>query len=272
MVRKLTAASVNSAHPKGGFIDNAPAHHETLPTGPIAASGQGTEGSLLLFTPRNATSKWIDLLTGSYGYSHLAVDCGEVERSSGKRVMIEVTVGMGVHNAFQDEYGDRNFVRIPLKNVGVDFQKFCACVREKLGEKYDNEEALTSGLLHHPAKLICSDLATICLPTEIRIDIARHHQAGFIHPLSAARVYGRLNKEFRLFVSPNGFAEYFGAPKGGKLNSPDRLFEPVIPKKATTFRRFPYFWLFVLTAASILALAWIFYKRIGRYGSSPGKN
>ena len=192
---------------------------------------EGRQGSLLIFVPRNVISTLINEMTGGYGYSHLAVDCGEIDIPSGKRVMVESTPGLGVHNSFQDEYGERKFVRISLAKAGIDVGKFCDCIRSKLGEKYDDEEALTFGLIHNPAKQICSDLALVCLPDSIRTSIARYHQEGFLHSFSAVRIYGSPNKTFRLFVSPNGFAEYFGAPRGEQLNGPDQLSEPILPDK-----------------------------------------
>jgi hypothetical protein len=119
-------------------------------------------------------------------------------------------------------------VRIPLKKAGVDEDEFYNCIRSKLGEKFDYEEALTIGLIHNPAKQICSDLATVCLPEAIRTDIARYHREGFLHSLSALHL---ANKVSRLFVTPNGFAEYFGAPRGDKLKAPDQLSEPHRPAK-----------------------------------------
>jgi hypothetical protein len=181
--------------------------------------------------PRNEISALINDTTGRYGYSHLAVDCGEIDIPSGKRVMVESTVGLGVHNSFQDEYGERKFVRIPLEKAGVNADEFCDCIRSKLGEKYDDEEALTFGLIHNPAKQVCSDLATVCLPEETRAGIARYQRAGFLYYLSTLWPYRGSDKIFRLFVSPNGFARYFGAPRGERLNGPDQLSEPVVLAK-----------------------------------------
>jgi hypothetical protein len=144
--------------------------------------------------------------------------------------MVESTPGLGVHYSFQDEYGERKFVRIPLGKAGINSDDFCDCIRSKLGEKYDDEEALTFGLLHDPAKQICSDLATVCLPDSTRASMAHYHKEGFLHTFSALRIYGSLGKTLRLFVSPNGFAEYFGAPRGEQLNGPDQLSEPVPPE------------------------------------------
>jgi hypothetical protein len=214
---------------KSEYIDRAPAEQEGLPTGPFRQADTGPCCSLLIFVPRNAISALINDMTGGCGYSHLAIDCGDIDIPTGKPVMVESTVGVGVHNSFQDEYGTRKFVRITLEEAGVDAQEFRDCVRSRLGEAFDNGEALTLGLLDNPAKQVCSDLATICLPEATRTDIAHHHQAGLFHPLAAVRLHGDPGKAFRLFVSPNGFAEYLGAPRGEDLTGPDQLAEPTLP-------------------------------------------
>jgi len=231
MKNKIITTLSNADQLKLDYIDGEPAGEEALPTGPFR---QGCEGcSLLIFVPRNVVSTMINDMTGGYGYSHLAVDCGEYDIPSGKRVMVESTFGLGVHNSFQDEYGERKFVRIPLEKAGVNTVEFCDCVRSKLGEKFDYEEALTIGLIHNPVRQICSDLATVCLPETIRTGIARYHEAGFLHSHSALRLHDGLKKNFHLFVTPNGYAEYFGAPKGKQLDGPDQLSEPKLPARRT---------------------------------------
>lgn len=225
MKNKTTATSLNTDQIKLDYIDQEPAQIEVLPSGPLRLADGGRHCSLLIFVPRNTASALINDMTGGYGYSHLAVDCGELDVPTGKRVMVESTFSLGVHNCFQDEYGKRKFVRIPLKKVGLNEDEFCDCIRSKLGEKFDYEEALTVGLIHNPAKQICSDLATSCLPEAILRDIARIHRAGQLQALSALRLP---QKTFHLFVTPNGFAEYFGAPRGEQLKGPDQLSEPVL--------------------------------------------
>src|SRR4029079_687224 len=148
-------------------------------------------------------------LTGRYGYSHLAIDCSEVDEPTGRPVMIEVTMGSGVHYAFQDEYGARPFARVPLWKTGVDVNEFCECVQARVGEKFDDLEAITLGILDNPARQICSDLATVCLPETMREEIARLHRQAVIHPLSAVK-NEKDGTRFRLFMSPNGFAEFLG--------------------------------------------------------------
>jgi hypothetical protein len=236
MKNKSIPAKQNAALLNTGYIDREPAQNEGFPTGPMRDGDEGCRSSLLIFVPRNTVSAMINDMTGKYGYSHLAVDCGEIDIPTGKRVLIESTFGHGVHHSFQDEYGERKFVRIPLEKTGVNAAEFCACIHSKLGEKFDYEEALTLGLIHNPVKQICSDLATGCLPEEIRADIARYHRAGFLHSHAVMRLHEvpKENKPFRLFVTPNGFAEYFGAPKGEKLAGPDQLAEPILPAERST--------------------------------------
>lgn len=240
------------------YIDQEPAEKEDLPTGPFElVADEGRKGSLLLFVPRNAVSALIDKMTGAYGYSHMAIDCGEIDVPTGKKVMIESTPGMGVHYAFQDEYGKRKFVRIPLREAGVNVDEFCDCIRSRVGEKFDNEEALTAGLLDSPAKQICSDLATICLPKEMQSDIAHSHQAGLLHHLSTVRVYGKHKKTFRLFVSPNGISEYFGAPQGKKLARPGQLSAPKLVSDRMRSRRTRMYAIYGMAALSGLVFAWV---------------
>lgn len=219
------AASENKKPLRKAYIDTEPPLKKGQPTGPIRTAAEQHQGDLLLFVPRNELSRMVNTLTGRYGYSHLAVDCGEIDEPTNRRVMIEVTVEAGVHYGFQDEYGRRPFVRIPLRKAGIDVQGFCQCIHAKVGEKFDDLEALTLGILDNPARQICSDLATVCLPEEMREEIARCHQRAVVHPLSAVRD-PRSDSRVRLFMSPNGFAEFLGAPRGNKLTGPDQLVEP----------------------------------------------
>ena len=190
------------------------------------------EGDLLLFVPRNEIGRTISSLTGRYGYSHLAIDPGEIDERTGRRVMIEATVGHGVHYAFQNEYGERPFARVPLWKTGLDVRGFCQCVRARVGEKFDDLEAITLGILDNPARQICSDLATVCLPEDMRAEIARCHRQAVIHPLAAVRDE-KPGSGMRLFMSPNGFAEFLGIPKGKEIERPDQLVEPYLQESST---------------------------------------
>lgn len=210
------------------YIDTQPPLETTQPRGPFRVTTAEHIGDLLLFVPRNEIGRAISDLTGRYGYSHLAIDCSEIDVPTGRRVMIEATVGAGVHYAFQEEYGPRPFVRIPLQQAGVDVQRFCDCIHARVGERFDDLEAITLGILDNPARQICSDLATVCLPEEMREEIARCHRRAVIHPLSVVKDK-KQGAGFRLFMSPNGFAEFFGAPRGKELLGPDQLAEPHIP-------------------------------------------
>ncbi len=210
------------------YIDTEPPLEKKIPTGPFKTVA---DIALLLFVPRNEIGHTIDDLTGRYGYSHLAVDCGEVDQRTGRRVMIEATVPLGVHYAFQEEYGQRPFVHIPLQNTGIDVNQFCECVHSKVGEKFDNLEVITLGILDNPARQLCSDIATVCLSEEMREKIARYHKGKVLHPLSATRDQTH-NTGIRLFVSPNGFGEFFGAPRGNEIKELGRVVEPDIEENS----------------------------------------
>jgi hypothetical protein len=225
---KKVARSEGTKHLPRDYVDREPALNDKKPKGPFKQTRKARAGDMLIFVPRNAISATIDKLTGGYGYSHLAIDTGEIDRPSKGRVMIEATMDDVVHYAFQEEYGDRPFVRISLQQAGIDPEAFCACVLKMLGEKFDDETALTLGILDNPARQICSGLATNCLPEEMRNDIARAHRATVIHPLSVVR-HDRAATDLRLFVSPNGFAEYFGTPRGKQLTGPDQTADPHLP-------------------------------------------
>lgn len=209
------------------YIDTEPPLEKQVPIGPFHVAAKEHEGDLLLFIPRNEIGRTISSLTGRYGYSHLAIDCGESDEPTNRRVMIEATVNLGVHYAFQAEYGKRPFARVPLWKTGMNVQDFCECVHAKVGEKFDDLEAITLGILDNPARQICSDLATVCLPNEMHAEIARCHRKAIIHPLSAVRDE-ELGRGFRLFMSPNGFAEFLGIPRGKDIKEPDQLAEPHI--------------------------------------------
>jgi hypothetical protein len=87
---------------------------------------------------------------------------------------------------------------------------------------------------------MCSDVAIVCLPNEMREEIARCHRKAVIHPLSAVRDE-RPGPGFRLFMSPNGFAEFLGVPKGNEIKGPDQLAEPHL-QDSNGIRLLPKLW------------------------------
>jgi hypothetical protein len=205
--------------------DNSPVANPAEPQGPFAASRIDQVGDMLIFVPRSLESYLIDTATGRYGYSHVAIDCGEVDQASGKPVITESTTGVGVHRSFLDKYGSRPFVRVPLSQAGVDGASFRDCVQKQMGEPYDTMDALTWGDVRNPAKQICSGLAADCLPENLRKDIARAGRAGKLGRFSVS-VHRRLGRNREVFISPNAFAEYFGAPPGKEISDTDELITP----------------------------------------------
>lgn len=236
-----------------------------LPAGPFTVARKEQQGDLLLFVPRSLKSLIIDDLSGGYGFSHAAVDCGEVDQPTGKPVMIESTVGRTVERTFLDTYGQRPYVRIRLSKAGINPDQFCACVQSKLGEPYDNLEALTWGQIDDPAKQVCSDLAAVCLKDEIRADIARASQLRILRPHSVTVHSYQSEHGIREFISPNGFAEYFGAPQGENVKQPDVLVLPhpvtATPARAVGHTVHRTYWQIGLVLAS-LALVGLLIRRV----------
>jgi len=197
-----------------------------LPTGPFMTTRKEQLGDLLLWVPRGIDSYLIDGLSGGYGYSHTTIDTGEIDLSTGKPVMAESTLGQKVTRKFQDEYKQRFFVRVPLSTTGVNVEQFVECVKSKMGENYDILDALTLGEIEDPAKEICSRLAADCLPESERQQIGRAKKLGLLCRSSVSVYPISGEAKTREFISPNGFAEYYGAPKGRKLTRPGITIQP----------------------------------------------
>jgi hypothetical protein len=200
-----------------GPVERGPKAEAALPGGPFAVQRRQHMGDLLLWVPRHIESFLIDDLTGRFGYSHVTVDTGEVDLPTGKAVMAEVTIGQKVERKFQDEYAARPYVRVPLSKTGINVEDFVGCVLSRLGEPYSNLEALTLGEIDDPAKQVCSSLAADCLPANLRQEIAKAKRLGLLHGMSVSVHSHPWAPETDVFVSPNGFAQYFGAPKGGQV-------------------------------------------------------
>ena len=73
---KTITAPLNIDQLKSDYNGREPVQKESRPTGPLRQGGEGRQCSLLIFVPRDAISALINDMTGGYGYSHLAVDCG----------------------------------------------------------------------------------------------------------------------------------------------------------------------------------------------------
>jgi hypothetical protein len=176
--------------------------------------------------PRGIDSYLIDHLTGGYGYSHATVDTGEIDVPTRKPVMAEITVGQTVTHKFQDQYGLRAYVRVPLAEARVDVRQFVACVESKMGEQYDMLDALTLGMIEDPVKEVCSGLVADCLPEEELRTIARSKRLGLLQKGSVS-IHSKLEVvKVRAFVSPNGLAEYYGAPRGNRVHEPNMRVDP----------------------------------------------
>jgi hypothetical protein len=209
-----------------GPVERSSKEELAFPAGPFTVERGQNRGDLLLWVPRHIESFLIDDLTGHFGYSHVTVDTGEVDQPTGKAVMVEVTIGQKVERKFQDEYAARPYVRVPLSKLGIDTETFVTCVLSTLGEPYSNLEALTLGEIDDPAKQVCSSLAADCLPVTVTREIAKAKRLGLLHHRSVSVHSHPSAPETDVFISPNGFAQYYQAPKGGQIRWPDVVVEP----------------------------------------------
>jgi len=198
------------------------------PLGPFVVVDKKKAGDILLFVPRHLYGRMLDDISGGYGYSHLTVDCGEIDVSSGKRVMVEAMPNTTVHRSFLDEYGDKRYARISLEKTGIDPEAFCKCVKDMIGESYDYAEVVTWGDIDDPAKQVCTDLAAGCLPEAVQRDFAKKRRSGELNKNSVS-VYHARNKGTKVFISPNGFAEYFDLPHGDHIKKRGQRFRPEGP-------------------------------------------
>lgn len=178
----------------------------SMPSGPFHKA-DGCSCAILLFAPSDPIGEAIDVATGNYGYSHAAIDCCEIDEKTGKRVIIEATE-KGVHRSFIDAYGDRPYERIEVASKGIDCEAFCKCIKEKIGQPFDYKEAVSRGKGDDPKKQICSGLIKECFPDSVLKQIEEAVKKGTI---SKDSVIPRDNGN--IFISPNGLAEFFGAPR-----------------------------------------------------------
>ncbi len=247
-------------------IDEPAKEGTPLPTGPFVTSRKTQVGDLLLWVPWHIDSYVIDDMTDRRGYSHVTIDSGEVDIPTGKPVMIESTIGP-VSRKFLDEYGSRNFARVPISKLGVNVEQFVECIKSKMGAQYDYLDALTLGEIKNPAREICSGLAADCLPEDERQRIEQAKKSGLlrgeavvVHAKSAATTA-------KLFVTPNGFAEDYRLPVGKKITKPDTLILPK-PVEASSIQRFsakmPNYWNWVFAGGVVTILAWIFIRKRAR--------
>jgi hypothetical protein len=101
----------------------------------------------------------------------------------------------------------------------------------------------------------------VCLPEDIRADIAHQYTDGRLRPGSGIRVNGQLNASFRLFVSPNGFAEYFGAPRGEQLQAQAQVSKPGVRAPGWPHWQFRSYQLLGIAALGGLAVIGIIMKQ-----------
>ena len=200
----------------GSALFHAAADTATTPEGPYVTK-EDCECAVIIYVQDSTIGSVIDGLTGSHGYSHVAIDCCECEESTGKRVVIEA-VENGVIRSYADKYEGRPSVRIQVENYNIDCEKFCEKVKDRLGEPFDFPGLATGGLLDDPDAQVCADLVTLALPDWFLEHILAKKDDKLKDTIF---IHGET-----ITISPNAFALCAGAPNGTDVQDEETPVEP----------------------------------------------
>ena len=174
-----------------------------------------------------------DVLSGNYGYTHLAVDCGDVRHGptaehdkcdarDGHRFAIQAGPGCGVHR-FELENWARPYGRLALRHLAphVQCQQFCKDVKALIGTPFSIQKFLTHGSID-PEGLVCADVITRCLEPPLRKRIHAFLKNDSSWPPGVSQQL----PEDQFLISPNGYALAFGLRPGTELKAPGVDLEP----------------------------------------------
>ena len=96
---------------------------------------QGAPVRILLFVPVDEQSAKIDAASGGHGYSHVAVDAGEMRTEDLAPLVIDCVPFKGVHRRPLTDYGDRDRTEVELpREVGEHAYGF---IRGQVGRPFD---------------------------------------------------------------------------------------------------------------------------------------
>jgi hypothetical protein len=144
-------------------------------------TGAPLPGDILVFVPDSPEGWVIDAATCNYGYSHVALFCGQNN-------VIDVTVD-GVIERPYSEVQQRPHAIIRLGLTNQQIADLCSCASSKKGQQIDYLELLTFGTFGDPGREICTMLIMHCLD-QIGFDRNAIGLGGFVSPNHIARLFG----------------------------------------------------------------------------------
>lgn len=172
------SATVVTALAVGNTLRARPVDQPT-PEGYAASCAPG----LVFFAPASDAGRAIDVATGSYGFSHVAVQGCEVG-PDGEALLVDCQVGRGVHRASEETYGDRPRGRLLL--TGPAAAELYGCARAKVGADF--------APFRDSGAYLCGKLALECLPAELQERVRAQSRyagpAGMVSPNQVAAAFG----------------------------------------------------------------------------------
>lgn len=135
-----------------------------------------TDGAIVLFHPGSPAGLGVDMITGQDGYSHCALYLGHAD-TDGTPLLVDTYPVKGVHLHRADDYGEGEYVIIPLPTEDAAYAR----------RKANHLLRTGAGYRGRPNGVCCSELVLECLPETYA---GRFQGVGFATPNDIARAFG----------------------------------------------------------------------------------
>lgn len=127
---------------------------------------EGVSVKILFFVPVDETSRDIDEATGGHGYSHVAIDAGEIDKASGDYLIIDCRPTKGVFRRPLSDMGSRRRSIVELSSeVGEQSYGY---IRASMDKPFD---VLSMAFGGDRTSTYCSKLVWDSLPQSYRTHV-----------------------------------------------------------------------------------------------------
>lgn len=138
----------------------------------------------------------IDRKTGRWGYSHVSIDGGEIDKKTGEPLIFDADDRDGVIRRPRSYYNGRRFVEVELSDLAG--AEAYGAARMMIGTPYDTMELIGPRNQNPRDGIVCSTFVWHCMPQSIRDQIMECKE-GLC--------------SFNNLPTPNQLARALGAPK-----------------------------------------------------------